>query len=275
MAENSEVSSQDRETDSAYKGQRSKLDRLDLSIKLGLATFSFLLGLLATYIVRTYLEPKKALVYSISETPLVVVRGAAAHLSELPNQSQFTIRIQNIGDLPVAGFAFRVVFDDNARIVTKQVKTEPRMEVPAIEEPLQVATQMRVGQVTLAPGQAVVVIAVVESPQTPKAEVFAALGTQSVAWHRVSATGAEPLEVLVADVVKLGVLYFIVPGLIATVPSSIALFFFGIKTRDKNEQPRAYMSTMAAAQAISTVVRYVILASMAAPVTRLLQHVIR
>ncbi len=95
-----------------------------IGLKLGLAIFSFVLGLIATYVANTFWVDEKKIAYSINSEPLIAVDSAVnidPHLSQtfsnLNNVTAFKIRIENIGDLPVVKFSALLETDKGSKII--------------------------------------------------------------------------------------------------------------------------------------------------------------
>lgn len=222
----------------------------DLSIKVGLAVFSFLLGLLATYVTNTFLKDKMQLGYSVSPEPVIAVRPSThvdPSLSELvkklTNTTEFKIRIQNTGDLPVEGFATLLVFSPGARIVAHSLRTRPEREVPVTEEALTKPNELRLSAITLDASQAVDLDVYVESrgPATVKLYPNTA-SSGKVTWEPLSTSANPTLESSLLSLLRLAILVFVLPGLVVALPQAVGAFFYGLASKSKGGERELELS---------------------------------
>jgi hypothetical protein len=244
-----------------------------LSTKLGLAIFSFVLGLLATVITNAYLRERREIAYSVAAEPIASVRKATtnrpdldAALKTLQNAVTYRIRLENTGDLPVPDFAVRVVLNPEARIESKSVSTSPTREVPWAEEQTGAANELRLSGITLDRTQSLTLTTLVESPVATHVDVYPFLAKSGVVnWKRGGTSESLSLQTALLRLVWLYVLALVLPGLIAIVPQAGALFFFGNRSRKGNAIAERFMMGTSAGQLIGSLVRFYLYISMLAP----------
>lgn len=245
-----------------------------LGIKIGLAVFSFLLGLIATVIGNIYFKDRMELAYSVSTDPVVIVKQVTlgdAHTEEEArsqrNATEFTVRIENVGDLPVEGFATLFVFNEDAEIKAKKIVTEPRREVPYMEDLSVSGNEIRISDITLDRSQAIELETYVEADGEPMVEVYPSSASSGpVDWKRRSPSTNISLEDNILGLVKLGILALVLPQLVLAVPQAVGSFFFGIvelrneegrriKTEKRKTGKASIYVLLSIAQLISSVLR--------------------
>jgi len=265
----------------------------DLAIKLGLAVFSFILGLLATVITNAYLRDRSQIVYAVKAESIVSGRqnttgrpNLDAALQSLRNATEFQIRFENIGDLPVQDFAVRLVFNDEAKIATKSIITSPSREVPWEEDPTGSANQLRLKGVTLDRAQALTVNALIESPVEPHVDIFPFLAKSgAVNWRRVALSESLSLEAALLRLVQLGVLALVLPGLVVTIPQAVGVFFSGVRLkrwkgrmrfmRFRGDRNRPMLYGITIGQLIASLLRLYIVYSMIRPATVVVKLIVQ
>jgi hypothetical protein len=235
----------------------------DLGTKVALAVFSFLLGLLAMVITNAYLRDRAEIAYSISADPIVSSRenptgrpDLDAALRSLRNATEFRIRFENVGDLPVRDFAVRLVFNNEAKGAMKSFATLPSREVPWEEDPTAGENELRLKAVTLDRTQALTVKTLMESPVEPNVKIFPFLAKSGVvSWSRGASSESLTLEAALLRLVQLAVLTLVIPGLVVTLPQAIGVFFYGMRSKDDHRFNRTLVAGVTTGQMIGGLIR--------------------
>jgi hypothetical protein len=231
-----------------------------LWIKVGLAIFSFLLGLLANYISKTSSENKSSLAYNTSIERIISVKqnGITSKAGSLLNKSQFRVHVENIGDVPIKDFAFRLIFNEGAQIDTSYLNTVPIKEVPYKIDTLGVAkNELRAANITLDVGQSITSNAIIESRNEPTVQVIpATVSNGHVNWVKTSSSSENlSLSNSIIILFKRIIYALVIPGLLIAIPTAIALFFFGISQKNEQTWTRKYMLVNSIVTAVSTVLK--------------------
>ncbi|NCD71736.1 hypothetical protein [Mucilaginibacter agri] len=247
-----------------------------LYLKIGLAIFSFLLGLLATFVNKIYSEQKTALAYNIIVEPLISIKPGLQNQNTmgLLNKSLFHVKIENVGDLPVKNFAFRLVFNKESNLASTSISTDPIREVPYhIDNNGVTKNELRLSNITLDLQQSVTTNIMVESVSEPTIQAIPnTVNSGHVDWLKASSYSNFSLAYSILSVVRKYIYALVVPGLITALPTAIALFFFGIVQKDEKTYTRRYTIAISSAQAISTIVRVVLYFSLIPDLAFIIKH---
>jgi hypothetical protein len=201
--------------------------------KIGLATFAFLLGLVANYVTQTFFTAKREGMYSVLARPIVSVsQSLPAELQPIPldiprHITRFDIRVENTGSLQIKDSNVLLEFNDQAVIISANAETNPRREVPFKTEK-SAKNEFRISSLTLEPSQSATAILYVKSEPEPFVNTYFSGGGGELKWSKASSTYNLSLQESLTRIIYFGLLAIVVPGLLNAIPSGIALFIFTI-----------------------------------------------
>jgi hypothetical protein len=132
-----------------------------LTAKIGLALFTFLLGLLASYITSVIFAPQRQASYSTSHSRLITASTDIPE--ELPISKELIATantvtridhvVENTGRLESSNFNILAVLPAGTEVLAKRVATTPPREVSFTEEAQKNPLEFRISAVTLEPQQ--------------------------------------------------------------------------------------------------------------------------
>jgi hypothetical protein len=244
----------------------------DLSVKIGLAIFAFILGLLATFITATMQQESSIITYAILEEAIIDIRAnnkdklTKYYSKDAKNVSKYIVNLDNVGESIIKDFNSLIVGGEDSEIESYTIRTHPEREIVFQEEPQEKKNELRIKKVTLDVGQSIIMELIVVSDKKPIIKLYFSGGGGGVEWRKVAEPSHLSLQENFIKLFSLLVALIILPGLVSGIPKAIAFFFYGISRKEENESrtPKIAMA-ITSSELIASLIRYYILFLMLAP----------
>lgn len=235
--------------------------------KIGLAIFSFFLGLVATYISSVWKIEEKSITYSLSSTPIISIANANKYVAQyytkdVKNISKYNIIIVNNSDKQVEKFNF-LIFPET-KVVMQDIKIKTFPERGVTYKKIIENNELKLVDITLDLNQKLLIEFMAVSKDTPIIKTFINGGGGGVKWYKVdNIDNNNEYKKEIINLLKLLVMLIIIPGIILLI-YKIYIAFFMVNHKNK--------TTLIIFEIFSKVSFYIIISMMFPPIVYLVSN---